>query len=191
MCSNLIRGMDVSACLSCVNLCAGSRLVTGWSTVQGVPLAMYRIRKLYSRQGLTKGLVTLKVICYRLSIGSALLSVVALQRTVAATVGSRIDYWMYWKFDTTREWIFQLTVTHRLVLSVTVFTALLDVFQRSLPRPRPCRLVAMSHQALALLTDVPYCGWHSPLYRHVTDCRENTVSLLVFIRYADQLLTVP
>jgi hypothetical protein len=54
--SNPTRGMDVcvrSFCV-CVVLCVGWGLATRWSSVQGVPPTMYRLRNWKSGQG-TKG----------------------------------------------------------------------------------------------------------------------------------------
>jgi hypothetical protein len=39
----------------CVVLCVGCGLATGWSTVKGVLLFVYRIKKLKKGQGKTKG----------------------------------------------------------------------------------------------------------------------------------------
>jgi hypothetical protein len=53
--SNLAWGMDVYVSLFCVCvLCVGRGLTTGWSPVQGVLPAVYRIKKLNSGQGPTK-----------------------------------------------------------------------------------------------------------------------------------------
>jgi hypothetical protein len=55
--SNLTREMDVCMSLFCLCavLCAGSGLATGWSPVRGVLPTVYRIKKLKSSQGPTKG----------------------------------------------------------------------------------------------------------------------------------------
>jgi hypothetical protein len=51
---------DMNVCLRlfcvCVILCVGIGLATGWSPVQGVLPTVYRIKKLKSGQGETKGL---------------------------------------------------------------------------------------------------------------------------------------
>jgi hypothetical protein len=104
-------------------------------------------------------LSSLRVLPYETPVFHANLRTLILSLIRVTIDGVWIGNSFYWTLlHTTLDYTLQITITHRLVFSLTVFTALLgNVFQQwtfLCFRTHPRRLAAISHQPPTLLTAV-------------------------------------